>query len=113
MDCLGVAGFERMPPLQFSAFSQAAIGTGRWQPFYLTDIILGQCDAIRVGEMAIFIHQALTPLDVQKLARNTDILNPARIFIFKLLQTAKSTMITQGFPFPRGQFIQSRTDETH
>jgi hypothetical protein len=105
MDCRGVTGFQRMPPLQFSAFGQAAIGAGIRQPFYLPDIFPGQLNAIRVGEMAIFIHQALALFDVQKIARNTDIFNPARIFIFQLLQTAQSTMITQGLPFSGRQVI--------
>ena len=95
-----------MPPRQFYAFSQAAVGAGCRQPFYLPDIIPGQREALRVGEMAIFIHQALAHLDVQKLAGDTDIFYAARIFIFKLLQTAKPAMITQGLPFSRRQFIQ-------
>jgi hypothetical protein len=88
MNCDGVTGFQRMPPIQLSALSQAAIGAGSRQPFYLPDIILAQCNAIRVGKMSIFIHQALAHPDVQKFACNTDIFYLARIFIFQLLQTA-------------------------
>jgi len=101
----GVAGFVRMPPLQFFAFSQAAVGTASRQPFYLPDIIPGQCNAMRIGKMAIFIHQATTLFNIQIIAGNADIFYLARIFIFKLLQTAETAMITQAFPFSRGQLI--------
>ena len=94
-----------MPPRQLFAFSQASIRAGFRQPFILFHCISTKGIAFRIDEMPIFINQALTGLRIQKLAGNTAVFYPARLFIFNLSQTAKPAMIAEGFPFMRRHFV--------
>jgi hypothetical protein len=106
LDGLLPARDERVPPWQRHAFFEQAIGAGCRQPTEFADIFCRECDAIGHASGAVGIVRTLTCLQVEQFAGGPCVKILTSIFVLKLVETAASTAIAEGFPFRAGHFRQ-------
>src|SRR5690348_1970741 len=104
---VGIAGEQRMPPVEVAALREEAIGAGRRQPTKLADVFRLQADAVVDLVRAALIVAAAAALAVEQTATDIGEVDSAALLLFKLDEAAASAAVAQALPFGLGHLDQA------
>lgn len=91
-----------MPPGEPAALGEAAIGAGVRQPAVILGALRRDLEAIGHARLAVLVILAAAGVSVEQPAGDVGVIDPRRVLVLQLHQTATPAAIAERFPLGAG-----------